>query len=35
MTPPNLPEPISAYFAAEKQNPDALARCFIAQAVEG
>lgn len=27
-----LPEPIAAYFAAE-QNPEALARCFTAQAV--
>lgn len=27
-----LPEPIAAYFAAE-HNPDALARCFTAQAV--
>lgn len=28
----NLPEPIAAYFAAEHQ-PEALARCFTAQAV--
>lgn len=28
-----LPEPIAAYFAADRQNPDALARCFTAQAV--
>jgi hypothetical protein len=28
----NLPEPIAAYFAADRQNPDALARCFTAQA---
>ncbi|MBB6290659.1 SnoaL-like protein [Pseudomonas sp. SJZ103] len=28
----NLPEPIAAYFAAG-HNPDALARCFTAQAV--
>lgn len=28
----NLPEPIAAYFAAE-HNPEALARCFTAQAV--
>ncbi|WP_159911478.1 nuclear transport factor 2 family protein [Pantoea sp. 18069] len=28
----SLPEPIAAYFAAEKQNPEALARCFTAQA---
>ncbi|WP_395322435.1 nuclear transport factor 2 family protein [Variovorax sp. UC74_104] len=27
-----LPEPIAAYFAAE-HNPEALARCFTAQAV--
>ncbi len=23
-----LPEPIAAYFAADKQNPEAIARCF-------
>ena len=28
-----LPEPIAAYFAADQQNPEALARCFTAQAV--
>ena len=28
----NLPEPIAAYFAAER-NPDALVRCFTTQAV--
>lgn len=28
-----LPEPIAAYFTAEKQNPEAVARCFTAQAV--
>lgn len=28
----SLPEPIAAYFAAE-HNPEALARCFTAQAV--
>jgi hypothetical protein len=28
----NLPEPIAAYFAADKLNPDALASCFTAQA---
>jgi len=28
-----LPDPIAAYFAADKQNPEALARCFTAQAV--
>ena len=29
----NLPEPIAAYFAADKLNPEAVARCFTAQAV--
>jgi hypothetical protein len=29
----NLPEPIAAYFAADKRTPEALARCFTAQAV--
>ena len=33
MTTLNLPEPITAYFAADKQNPEALARCFTAHAV--
>jgi hypothetical protein len=28
----NLPEPIAAYFAADKQSPEALARCFAAKA---
>ncbi|KFE67355.1 nuclear transport factor 2 family protein [Hyalangium minutum] len=28
-----LPEPIAAYFAADTQNPEAVARCFAAQAV--
>jgi hypothetical protein len=28
-----LPEPIAAYFAADQQNAEALARCFTAQAV--
>lgn len=28
-----LPEPIAAYFAADKQGPEAVARCFTAQAV--
>lgn len=28
-----LPEPIAAYFAADTQNPEAVARCFTAQAV--
>ena len=32
MTDLNLPEPIAAYFSADRQNPDALARCFTAQA---
>ena len=33
MSTPNLPEPIAAYFAADKLNPEAVARCFTAQAV--
>ena len=32
MTTLNLPEPIAAYFSADRQNPNALARCFMAQA---
>ncbi len=28
-----LPEPIAAYFAADQQNPQALARCFTPKAV--
>ena len=32
MTDLNLPEPIAAYFSADRQNPAALARCFTAQA---
>jgi hypothetical protein len=28
-----LPEPIAAYFAADEQNPEAVVRCFTAQAV--
>lgn len=33
MTTPTLPEPIAAYFAADRQNhAQALARCFTAQA---
>jgi len=28
-----LPEPIAAYFAADQRSPEALARCFTAQAV--
>lgn len=32
MTILNLPEPIAAHFLADRQSPDALARCFTAQA---
>ena len=32
MTKLTLPEPIAAYFAADQHNPEALARCFTAQA---
>ena len=32
MTHLTLPEPIAAYFAADRQDPAALARCFTAQA---
>lgn len=28
----NLPEPIAAYFEADRKDPDAVARCFTAQA---
>lgn len=28
----NFPEPIAAYFAADQQNPEAVARCFTAHA---
>ena len=28
-----LPQPIAAYFAADKQNPEAVVRCFTAQAI--
>jgi hypothetical protein len=28
-----LPEPIAAYYAADRQNPEAVARCFTAQAI--
>lgn len=28
-----LPKPIAAYFAADEHNPEAVARCFTAQAV--
>lgn len=33
MPTPVLPEPIAAYFAADQHTPEALARCFTAQAV--
>jgi len=33
MTTLSLPDPIAAYFAADKQNPEALARCFTTHAV--
>lgn len=33
MTTLSLPDPITAYFAADKQNPEALVRCFTAHAV--
>ena len=29
----NLPEPIAAYFRADSKDPEAVARCFTAQAV--
>lgn len=32
MTTLKLPEPVAAYFAADRQNAEALARCFTAQA---
>jgi SnoaL-like domain len=32
MTQLTLPEPMAAYFAADKQHPEALARCFTPQA---
>lgn len=32
MTDLHLPEPIATYFSADRQNPDALAHCFTAQA---
>ncbi|CAH0354200.1 nuclear transport factor 2 family protein [Aquabacterium sp. CECT 9606] len=28
-----LPEPMAAYFAADRQNPEAIARCFTPQAI--
>jgi hypothetical protein len=33
MTQLNLPEPIAAYFDADKRDAEALARCFTKQAV--
>lgn len=33
MTDLNLPEPIAAYFAADKDDGEAVARCFTKQAV--
>ena len=33
MTALNLPEPIAAYFNADKRDGDAVARCFTKQAV--
>ena len=33
MTDLNLPEPIAAYFGADQQDGDAVARCFTKQAV--
>lgn len=32
MTHPNLPEPIAAYFDADKRDGEAVARCFTKQA---
>lgn len=32
MTPLTLPEPIAGYFAADKETPEAIARCFTPQA---
>lgn len=29
----HLPDPVAAYFAADKQSPEALARCFTTNAV--
>ncbi|RZA15360.1 MAG: nuclear transport factor 2 family protein, partial [Lysobacteraceae bacterium] len=31
MTPISLPDPIAAYFAADRKNPEAVARCFTPQ----
>lgn len=33
MTTLTLPEPIAVYFAADRQSPDAVVRCFTPQAV--
>jgi hypothetical protein len=33
MTQPNLPEPIAAYFEADKRDGDAVVRCFTNRAV--
>ena len=33
MTDPTLPDPIAAYFAADKQSADAVTRCFTTQAI--
>jgi hypothetical protein len=33
MTEPSLPEPIAAYFAADKRGGDEVARCFTSRAV--
>lgn len=33
MTDLNLPDPVAAYFAAERQSPETLAACFTAQAL--
>lgn len=33
MTALTLPEPIAAYFVADQQSPEAVVRCFTAQAV--
>lgn len=33
MTDPNLPEPIAAYFSADKRDGEAVARCFTTRAI--
>lgn len=33
MSPLNLPDPIAAYFAADRQSADAVSRCFTSQGV--